>query len=156
MLAGPTEAVIYSERGNPGFLASDLVAQAEHDPNAVVVFISTSLTLANEVAAAAKVMAKRNRIATRAMSTSGYALVAASREQALEWVNRVAPEHLTVDSEVEVPAIRSAGSIFVGNYSPQPAGDYASGPNHVLPTAGAARFRGGLSTADFVEVITVQ
>lgn len=156
MLAGPTEAVVYSESGNPEFLASDLVAQAEHDPEAMVAFISTDATLAKSVAAAAKNMAKQNRIASQAMRARGYALVASSREQALEWVNRIAPEHLTVDSEAEVPAVRSAGSIFVGNYSPQPAGDYASGPNHVLPTAGAARFRGGLSAADFVKVITVQ
>jgi len=105
MLAGPTEAVIYSESGNPGFLASDLVAQAEHDPEAVVVFLSTSVTLAKSVAAAANVMAKRNRTASRAMSAHGYALVAVSREQALEWVNRIAPEHLTVDSEAEVAAL---------------------------------------------------
>jgi len=156
MLAGPTEAVVYSESGNSEFLASDLVAQAEHDPDAVVAFISTDATLAKSVAAAAKNMAKQNRIASHAMRVRGYALVASSREQALEWVNRIAPEHLTVDSEAEVPVVRSAGSIFVGNYSPQPAGDYASGPNHVLPTAGAARFRGGLSAADFVKVITVQ
>jgi histidinol dehydrogenase len=84
------------------------------------------------------------------------ALVAASREQAIEWVNRIAPEHLTVDDDSDLTAVRNAGSVFVGNYSPQSAGDYAAGPNHVLPTAGAARFRGGLSVADFVKVITVQ
>jgi histidinol dehydrogenase len=156
MLAGPTEAVIYSETGNPEFMASDLVAQAEHDPDAVVAFISTNSTLAKSVARAAERMATRNAIASTAMKAHGYALVPRSREQALEWVNRIAPEHLTVDSEADVPAVRSAGSIFVGSYSPQPAGDYASGPNHVLPTAGAARFRGGLSTADFVKIITVQ
>ena len=156
MLAGPTEAVVFSETGNPEFLAADLVAQAEHDPEAVIVFISTSETLAKSVAAAAKKLARRNATALKAMRTSGCALVASSRDQALAWVNRIAPEHLTVDSEAEVPAVRNAGSIFIGNYSPQPAGDYASGPNHVLPTAGAARFRGGLSAADFVKVITVQ
>jgi len=82
-------------------------------------------------------------------------LIAASREQAREWANRIAPEHITV-AEEDLPFIQSAGSVFVGDYSAQAAGDYASGPNHVLPTAGQARFRGGLSVADFAKVITVQ
>ena len=156
MLAGPTEAVIYSETGNAEFLASDLVAQAEHDPDAVVVFISTSAALAKAVAASVRRAAKGNAIATKAIKSNAYALVATSREQAMEWVNRIAAEHLTVDDDSTVPAVLHAGSIFVGSYSPQSAGDYAAGPNHVLPTAGAARFRGGLSAADFVKVITVQ
>jgi histidinol dehydrogenase len=156
MLAGPTEAVIYSEKGNSEFIAADLVAQAEHDSDAVVVFVSTSLALARTVTQNAKRLAKGNIIAGEAMRAGGHALVANSREQAWEWVNRMAPEHLTVDEETDIPAVRSAGSVFVGHYSPQPAGDYAAGPNHVLPTAGEARFRGGLSAADFVKVITVQ
>ena len=156
MLAGPTEAVIYSESGNAEFLASDLVAQAEHDPDAVVVFISTSSALAKAVAASVRRAAKGNPIATRAIKSNAYALVAESREQAMEWVNRIAPEHLTVDDDSTVPEVLHAGSIFVGSYSPQSVGDYAAGPNHVLPTAGAARFRGGLSAADFVKVVTVQ
>jgi histidinol dehydrogenase len=82
-------------------------------------------------------------------------LVAASRPQALAWTNRIAPEHLTID-ENDLAAVHSAGSIFIGDYSPQSAGDYAAGPNHVLPTAGAARFRGGLSVHDFLKIITVQ
>ena len=156
MLAGPTEAVIYGESGKAEFLASDLVAQAEHDPDAAVVFISTNATLAKQVAECVKAAVKGNAIATKSVRRGGYALVATSPRQAVEWVNRLAPEHLTVDSETDVSAVRSAGSIFVGNYSPQSAGDYCAGPNHVLPTAGAARFRGGLSAADFVKVITVQ
>ena len=156
MLAGPTEAVIYSENGNAEFLASDLVAQAEHDPDAVAVFISTNTKLAQNVAECTKSAVKSNATAAKAVKFGGYSLRAASREQALEWVNRLAPEHLTVDDDSDVSAVRCAGSIFVGNYSPQSAGDYAAGPNHVLPTAGAARFRGGLSAADFVKVITVQ
>ena len=156
MLAGPTEAVIYSESGNAEFLASDLVAQAEHDPDAVVVFISTSTALAKAVAASMQRASKGNAIATQAIRRNAFALVAASREQAMEWVNRIAPEHLTVDDDADLPAVCNAGSVFVGDYSPQSAGDYAAGPNHVLPTAGAARFRGGLSVADFVKVITVQ
>ena len=85
----------------------------------------------------------------------GAILVAESREQAREWANLLAPEHISVSAE-DLPFIHNAGSVFVGDYSAQAAGDYASGPNHVLPTAGQARFRGGLSVADFVKVITVQ
>src|SRR5450755_364814 len=156
MLAGPTEAVVLSDKGNAEFLASDLVAQAEHDPDAIVVFISTNRTLAKDVTTSVERLARGNAIAMKAVRRNAYALVAASREQAMEWVNRIAPEHLTVDEESDLTAVRNAGSVFVGNYSPQSAGDYAAGPNHVLPTAGAARFRGGLSVADFVKVITVQ
>jgi len=156
MLAGPTEAVVLSESGNAEFLASDLVAQAEHDPDAVVVFVSTNRTLAQEVTANVKRMATGNTIAQKALRRNACALVAATCEQAMEWVNRIAPEHLTVDDDSDLMAVRNAGSVFVGNYSPQSAGDYAAGPNHVLPTAGAARFRGGLSVSDFVKVITVQ
>jgi len=156
MLAGPTEAVVYSELGNAEYLAWDLVSQAEHDPDAVVVFISTDGALAKNVAEIVKRAVRKNAIAAKAVTTSGYALVAQSRQQAMEWVNRIAPEHLTVDANADVDLVCNAGSIFVGDYSPQSAGDYAAGPNHVLPTAGAARFRGGLSAADFVKVITVQ
>ena len=156
MLAGPTEAVVLSETGNAEFLASDLVAQAEHDPDAVVVFVSTKKDLAKDVAQNVERQAKGNTIALKAVRRNAYALVAATRERAMEWVNRIAPEHLTVDEDSDLMAVRNAGSVFVGNYSPQSAGDYAAGPNHVLPTAGAARFRGGLSVADFVKVITVQ
>jgi histidinol dehydrogenase len=85
----------------------------------------------------------------------GAILIAQSREQAREWANQLAPEHITIEPE-DLPHIRNAGSIFIGDYSPQAAGDYASGPNHVLPTSGQARFRGGLSVFDFVKLITVQ
>jgi histidinol dehydrogenase len=156
MLAGPTEAVVLSDNGNAEFLACDLVAQAEHDPDAVVVFISTNVVLARDVTQKVERQAKGNVIAIKAVRRNANALVAGSREQAMDWVNRIAPEHLTVDDDSDLIAIRNAGSVFVGNYSPQSAGDYAAGPNHVLPTAGAARFRGGLSVADFVKVITVQ
>src|SRR5271169_1863297 len=156
MLAGPTEAVVYSEKGNAVFLAADLVAQAEHDPDAVVVFISTDSVLAKYVAENVAKVAKGNAIAKKAVRRSAYGLVAGSREQAIDWVNRIAPEHLSVDDDSDLTAIRNAGSVFVGNYSAQSAGDYAAGPNHVLPTAGAARFRGGFSVADFLKVITVQ
>jgi histidinol dehydrogenase len=154
-LAGPTEAVILSDSGNPEFIAADLVAQAEHDPEALAVFITTSRTLARAVAASLTPLAQDNPTARESLRRRGSILIAASRDQARNWANSLAPEHITAAPE-DVPFIQSAGSIFIGDYSAQPAGDYASGPNHVLPTSGQARFRGGLSVMDFVKIITVQ
>ncbi len=154
-LAGPTEAVIVSESGNPEFIAADLVAQAEHDADALSAFITTSRPLAEAVRLNVGRMAEGNRTAQESLGARGVIFIAASRKQAREWMNRLAPEHITVE-ERELPFVQNAGSIFVGDYSAQAAGDYASGPNHVLPTAGQARFRGGLSVLDFVKIITVQ
>jgi histidinol dehydrogenase len=111
--------------------------------------------LAEKVAAEAKLAAVQNEIAKRSLKENGAILLAGSHEQALEFANRVAAEHITV-SEEDLPHISNAGSIFIGDYSPQAAGDYASGPNHVLPTGAAARFRGGLGVQDFVKTISVQ
>jgi len=155
-LAGPTEAVILNNwLRNPEFIAADLVAQAEHDPEAVSVLITTSRKLARSVKLSAAKLAKGNPTALESLRRRGAILVASSPEQGREWANRIAPEHITVAAE-DLPFIRNAGSVFVGDYSAQAAGDYASGPNHVLPTSGQARFRGGLSVLDFVKVITVQ
>lgn len=154
-LAGPTEAVVLSDSGKPDYIAADLVAQSEHDDEAVAVFITTSRELAHAVANRVSELAQGNPTAQRSLNRNGAILVAASREQARAWANRIAPEHVTLSKE-DLPHIQHAGSVFVGDYSPQSAGDYASGPNHVLPTAGQARFRGGLSVLDFVKVITVQ
>jgi len=154
-LAGPTEVVIVAEAGEAAFIAADLVAQAEHDPEALTIFITGSSALALSVAACANDLAGANPIARQSLAANGVALVAASHTQAMEWANRLAPEHITV-ARRDVASIRSAGSVFVGDYSPQAVGDYASGPNHVLPTAGAARYRGGLSLLDFLKLITVQ
>jgi histidinol dehydrogenase len=154
-LAGPTEAVVLSDSGGPEFIAADLVAQAEHDPETLALLITTSRELAQSVKGAATQAAKGNPTAQKSLRARGAILVAASREQAREWANRIAPEHITIEAD-DLPFIQNAGSVFVGDYSAQAAGDYASGPNHVLPTAGQARFRGGLSVVDFVKVITVQ
>ena len=154
-LAGPTEAVVLSESGTPEFIAADLVSQAEHDPDALAVFITTSRVLARAVDEEVARLTKQNAIARQSLRRRGAILVAASRDQAREWANRLAPEHITIEPE-DLPFIDNAGSVFVGDYSPQAAGDYASGPNHVLPTSGQARFRGGLSVLDFVKIITVQ
>jgi histidinol dehydrogenase len=161
MLAGPTEIVIVSADGNPEFIAADLIAQAEHDPETLAVFITTSKKLGALVAGQLRGGGRRrpplheNLIAKKSLNSSGIVLIANSREQAFAWANRIAPEHITIERR-DLRLVRSAGSIFIGDYSAQAAGDYASGPNHVLPTSGAARFRGGLSVMDFVKIITVQ
>jgi len=154
-LAGPTEALILSHRGRAEFIAADLLAQAEHDPNAIPVFITTSKHLAYAVKTTVKQLMESNPTARQAVARNGSVLLARSQKQAVEWANRIAPEHITVERK-DLAAITNAGSVFVGDYSAQAAGDYASGPNHVLPTAGVARFRGGLTVMDFVKIITVQ
>ena len=154
-LAGPTEVVIVAERGNPRFIASDLVAQAEHDPDTLAVFITSSGALAEKAAAEVKLAAAQNEIVKSSLKENGAILLADSHDQALEFANRIAAEHITL-SEEDLAHISNAGSIFIGDYSPQAAGDYASGPNHVLPTGGVARFRGGLGVQDFVKTISVQ
>ena len=154
-LAGPTEVLILSRHGRAEFIAADLVAQAEHDPAAMPVLVTTSHILAASVRRAVGQLSKENPTAKQALARSGCALVARSRREAVDWANQIAPEHMTAE-ESDLPFIQNAGSIFVGQYSAPAAGDYASGPNHVLPTAGAARFRGGLSVSDFVKVISVQ
>ena len=154
-LAGPTEVVILSNAGRAEFIAADLVAQAEHDPAAIAIFITTSKELARGVSAKVERIAGKNATARSSIARNGSVLLAGSRDEAVLWANRIAPEHITVEAK-DLPRVQNAGSIFIGDYSAQAAGDYASGPNHVLPTAGVARFRGGLSVLDFVKVITVQ
>ncbi|MCU1310741.1 MAG: histidinol dehydrogenase [Candidatus Angelobacter sp.] len=155
MLAGPTEALIVSHTGNPTFIAADLVAQAEHDPETSVAFVTTSPKLANKVIDECLTLASGNAIAMESLKQNGLVIVTRTKSEAIDVANAIASEHTTVEHE-DVPKIKSAGSIFVGDYSAQPLGDYASGPNHVLPTGGAARFRGGLSVNDFLKVISVQ
>jgi len=131
------------------------VAQAEHDPQAISVFVTTSRALAQAVSRDADELARANSVARQALARNGAVLLARSRQAAIAWANRIGPEHITVEPS-DVKHIRNAGSIFIGDYSAQAAGDYASGPNHVLPTGGVAHFRGGLSVNDFLKVITVQ
>ncbi len=154
-LAGPTEVVLVSHDGNPTFLASDLVAQAEHDPDACAVFITTSRELAEAVVLETDRLSFHNGTARQSLKQNALVLVADSREEAMQFANAIACEHLTVPPE-DVDKVEAAGSVFVGDYSPQAMGDYASGPNHVLPTAAVARYRGGLSVLDYVKIISVQ
>jgi len=156
MLAGPTEIVVTSERGSAADIASDLVAQAEHDPEALAIFITRRADLAKEVIAEARLRSRNNAVARQALDRNGLAIVASSVDEARQITNRLAPEHLTVDAASDLEWVENAGSVFVGRWSSQPMGDYISGPNHTLPTGGTARVRGGLSVNDFVKLITVQ
>jgi histidinol dehydrogenase len=156
MLAGPTEIVVCSDKGDPAYIAAELVAQAEHDPEALAILVTTQPYLAKSVIAEVKRRAKSNPTAKESLGKQGFVFLAGSVEEARQIVNRLAPEHLTVDAEADVEWVTSAGSVFVGPYSPQPMGDYVSGPNHTLPTGGLARVRGGLTVNDFLKLITVQ
>ena len=137
MLAGPTEAVVTSEIGDPASVAADLVAQAEHDPYALAIFITTQPSLAKAVITEVKRRARGNTIATAALTNHGLAIVARSVQEARDLTNRVAPEHLTVDSAADLAWVRNAGSVFIGRWSAQPLGDYIF--DRLLPGAGARR-----------------
>jgi histidinol dehydrogenase len=154
--AGPTEIVIVAGGGRPAWIAADLVAQAEHDPDARAIFITWRRRLAERVAALVDRRGAGRDVARRSLAAHGVAIVAASPDEAMALANRIGPEHLVVDRETLIRRPITAGAIFVGPFAAQAAGDYATGSNHVLPTAGASRFRGGLSAADFVRVMSVQ
>jgi histidinol dehydrogenase len=158
--AGPTEIVIVAARGPSAWIAADLIAQSEHDPDARAVLITPSRRLAERVArdVAAQVAAQvpTDGPARASLRAHGGIIVTTSAAEAMALANAAAPEHLVVDDNRLAAMMTCAGSVFVGPWSAQVAGDYAIGSNHVLPTAGAARARGGLSAADFVRQITVQ
>jgi histidinol dehydrogenase len=154
-LAGPTEAVMISENGDPACIASDLVAQAEHDPDALCVFITPARGLAKKVQKEVQIRTRTNPIALQSLTRRGAILHVASLDEAMEIASRIAPEHLTIPAAL-APAVQNAGSVFLDEFSPQAAGDYISGPNHVLPTGAMARVRGGLSVLDFVQIIACQ
>ncbi|MFZ1010950.1 MAG: histidinol dehydrogenase [Candidatus Sulfotelmatobacter sp.] len=154
-LAGPTEAVFISEEGDPVFVACDMIAQAEHDPDALCIFITTSRKLAKSVQAEVQHRTRKNPIAAKSLSHRGAILLVASLDDAIEDANRIAPEHLTLPAAL-AHAVKNAGSVFLNEFTPQSAGDYISGPNHVLPTGSMARVRGGLSVLDYVRIISCQ
>jgi histidinol dehydrogenase len=154
--AGPTEIVIVAAKGPADWIAADLIAQAEHDPDARAVLITPSRTLAEQVARAVSVRMPEDGPAKASIKTHGGVIVTGSLQEAIDLANDSAAEHLVVDDDRAAARVRSAGSLFVGPWSAQVAGDYAIGSNHVLPTAGTARVRGGLSAADFVKQVTVQ
>ncbi|HEY6510090.1 MAG TPA: histidinol dehydrogenase [Vicinamibacterales bacterium] len=154
--AGPTEIVIVAARGPAEWIAADLIAQAEHDPDARAVLITPSRALADRVATQVESQMPADGPARASLKAHGGVIVTASLDEAVELANQAAAEHLVVDDDGVASRIRCAGSLFVGPWSAQVAGDYAIGCNHVLPTAGTARVRGGLSAADFVRQVTVQ
>ena len=158
-IAGPTEIVIIAEDGNPAWIAADMLAQAEHDTDASAILLTTSRGLGEAVATEVSRQLEdlpTAAIAGEAIRKNSAVILCESLDQAVEASNRLAPEHVSVHDPRVISLIRHAGSVFVGAGSPEAAGDYASGPNHVLPTSGAARLRGGLSAADFVKVISIQ
>ncbi|MBL8295916.1 MAG: histidinol dehydrogenase [Bryobacterales bacterium] len=158
-VAGPTEILIIANEGNPVHLAADMLAQAEHDVDASAILLTRNQKLAKAVAAEIKRqldILPTAAVARKAIQRNSAILLVRGDEEAVSLSNRFAPEHLSLHDAKLLPGIRHAGSVFVGPMSPEAAGDYASGPNHVLPTSGVARFRGGLSAADYVKVISVQ
>ena len=158
-VAGPTEILIIADKGNPRWIAADMLAQAEHDTDAAAIFLTTSAKLAEQVAAEVDRQLETlstAEVAKVALKRNSAILLVDTLEEACDLSNRFAPEHLSIPSDKLLKHLNHAGGIFIGGYSPEAAGDYASGPNHVLPTSGAARLRGGLSAADYVKVITTQ
>jgi histidinol dehydrogenase len=158
-VAGPTEIVIIAREGNPAWIAADMLAQAEHDVDACAVLLTPSRSLGEKVAHEIERQLAglpTAAVARAAIEKNSAIVMVDSVDQAIEWSNRLAPEHLSLDRADLVEKIEHAGAIFIGPNSPEAAGDYASGSNHVLPTSGAARLRGGLSSADFVKVISIQ
>jgi histidinol dehydrogenase len=159
--AGPTEAIVLATQGNPRWIAADLLAQAEHAPDAGCFFVTTSKTLAAKVQAEVRTQLQqlpRANPARVSIQRSGAIVLAGSMAAACDFVSRFAPEHLSLpsDSAALLRKCQAAGAIFVGAWAAQSLGDYASGSNHVLPTGGWARRRGGLSASDFVKCISVQ
>ncbi len=158
-VAGPTEIVIIAAEGNARWIAADMLAQAEHDVDASSILLTTSRALAAAVAAEVErqlAVLPTAAVARPSIANNGAIVIVDAMERAVEFSNALAPEHLALHDPTLLDQIRHAGAVFLGPSSPEAAGDYASGPNHVLPTSGAARLRGGLSAADFVKVISVQ
>ncbi len=158
-IAGPTEILIIAADGNAQFLAADMLAQAEHDTDASAILLTTSKTLALAVAEEIEQQLKTlatAAVAQQAIRRNSAIVICRSVDETMEIANRFAPEHLSIPEAALLDKVSNAGSVFVGPFSPEAAGDYASGPNHVLPTSGAARLRGGLSVMDYLKVISVQ
>jgi len=154
--AGPTEILIVTASGQPSWIAADLLAQAEHDPDARAVLITTSRRLAERVAAEVTRQMPADGPARQSIERHGGIVVCGQLDEAVALANQSASEHVVAGSDAIARRIVNGGSIFVGEWTAQAGGDYAMGSNHVLPTAGAARYRGGLNAADFVKLVSVQ
>jgi histidinol dehydrogenase len=154
--AGPSEIAVISSNGNPAWIAADLIAQAEHDPDARAILFTPSRRLAAAVASQVQRQCRNEGPARQALAAHGAIVVTPSIDEAVSLMERLAPEHAVCDTEAVASQLTRAGTVFVGNHSAQALGDYVTGSNHVLPTGGAAAARGGLNTADFVRMSTVQ
>jgi len=158
-VAGPSEIVIVANSGNPQWVALDMLAQCEHDVDARALLLTTSAAFATQVqheVAAQLATLPTADVAAKSIEKNSAIIVCADEVEIIDLVNEIAPEHLSLPNNLLIDQIRNAGSIFIGPFSTEAAGDYASGPNHVLPTSGVAALRGGLSVNDFVKVITTQ
>ena len=162
MFAGPSEILVIADNSaDPAYVAADLLSQAEHDPLASSLLLTTSSELADKVAEIIDISVSkmpRREIIEKSLSNYGAALIVPDLDTAVDFVNELAPEHLELcleDPELWSEKIRNAGAIFLGNYSPEPLGDYFAGPNHVLPTSGTARFFSPLNTNDFIKKTSV-
>jgi histidinol dehydrogenase len=158
-VAGPTEILILAADGDPRIIAADMLAQAEHDTAASAILITTSQMLAQSVSSELErqlATLPTATVARTAIETSSLIVLVPTMDAAVDLSNAIAPEHLSLHDPGLLPKIKNAGTVFLGQNSPESAGDYAAGPSHVLPTGGSARLRGGLSAADFVKVIAVQ
>jgi histidinol dehydrogenase len=158
MIAGPSEILVLADgTADPDFVAADLLSQAEHDPMASAMLVTDSRPLARKVAAALQEQLERlprRDIARQSLKSFGAIWVVSDMTAAIDLANRIAPEHLELimaDPFSRIGEIRHAGAVFVGPYTPEPVGDYVAGPNHVLPTAGTARFSSALSVDHFVK-----
>ena len=154
--AGPTEILIVTTSGSPAWIAADLLAQAEHDPDARAVMITTSRLLAERVAREIGRQMPAGGPARQSVARHGGIIVCPAMNEAIALANDAAAEHVVAGTDSIARRVVNAGAVFVGEWTAQVAGDYAIGSNHVLPTAGAARFRGGLNAADFVKLVSVQ
>jgi len=161
--AGPTELLIVAdESASPAFLAADIIAQAEHDVEAACVLVTTSRDLARETQKwIMKLLVEipRKNIVMESLNKRGLIVLVKNLQEAIDFANDYAPEHLELvvkNSKKYLKKVRNAGAIFLGSFSPVAVGDLASGPNHILPTGGKARFRSGLSVLDFLKILSVQ
>jgi histidinol dehydrogenase len=161
MPAGPTEVLILATGGEPRYIAADFLAQGEHDPDAIALLVTPSARFAKAVAVEVDKQLRDlpgTNPAWKSLQAASAIFVAPSLDVAIDFANRVAPEHLSIPNAnaTLINKLSEAGSVFLGPWSAQPIGDYASGTNHVLPTSGWARARGGLSVLDFVKVSSTQ
>jgi histidinol dehydrogenase len=154
--AGPTEILIVTATGPARWIAADLIAQAEHDPDARAVLVTPNRVLAERVSVEVVRQMPASGPARAALLRHGAAIVCRGMDEAVALANGAAAEHVVAGTEAIARRLVNAGAVFVGAWTAQVAGDYAIGSNHVLPTAGAARFRGGLNAADFVKLVSVQ